>query len=72
MNILNGLLKFYDYIDFLTLSKVEILDNPINDDAKIIFELSNILHKHRKDNYNITHEDLKYINKIKQLNYGKN
>lgn len=71
MNRLESLINYYNYIDFSILSKVEILDKPIDNDAIIIFELSNILHKFRSDNYTITNEDLEYINKIKQLNYGK-
>ena len=70
MNRLESLINYYNYIDFSVLSKVEILDKPIDNDAIIIFELSNILHNHRSDNYIITDEDLEYINKIKQINYG--
>ena len=70
MNRLESLINYYNYIDFSVLSKVEILDKPIDNDAIIIFELSNILHKHRSDKYIITDEDLEYINKIKQINYG--
>lgn len=71
MNRLGSLINYYNYIDFSVLSKVEILDKPIDNDAIIIFELSNIIHKYRSDNYVITDEDLAYINKIKQINYGK-
>jgi len=64
-NYIEGLIKFYNYIDFNTLSKVKIEEIPATNDLKMIFSVSNIIHLVREKDYKITKEDLNYINKIK-------
>jgi len=64
-NYIEGLIKFYDYVDFNTLSKVKIEETPTTNDLKMIFSISNIIHLVREKDYKITKEDLNYINKIK-------
>jgi len=59
-----GLIEFYKYIDFNSLSKFEIKDKPINNDAELIFMVSNVLNELRKGNYTITKQDKEYFNKI--------
>lgn len=58
------LINFYHYINFETLSKFKIKDEPTTNDAKWIFLLSNALHNNRKKNYIITEQDKEYFNKI--------
>jgi hypothetical protein len=59
-----GLIDFYHYIDFNSLSKFEIKDKPINNDAELIFMVSNVLNELRKGNYTITKQDKLYYKKI--------
>lgn len=59
-----GLIEFYKYIDFNSLSKFEIKDKPINNDAELIFMVSNVLNELRKGNYTITKQDKLYYKKI--------
>jgi hypothetical protein len=62
---IEGLIKYYNYIDFNTLSKVKIDETATTNDLKMIFLVSNIIHLVREKNYAITKEELNYINKIK-------
>ena len=59
-----GLIEFYKYIDFNSLSKFKIKEKPINNDAELIFMVSNVLNELRKENYTITKQDKEYFNKI--------
>lgn len=59
-----GLIEFYHYIDFNSLSKFEIKDKPINNDSELIFMVSNTLNTARKGNYTITKQDKLYYKKI--------
>jgi hypothetical protein len=59
-----GLIEFYKHIDFNSLSKFEIKDKPINNDAELIFMVSNVLNELRKGNYTITKQDKLYYKKI--------
>ena len=65
-----GLYEYYSFIDFDTLSKVEIKNEPINSDGINIFALSNIMHKLIKSDTHITEKQQKYINLIIDT-YGK-
>jgi hypothetical protein len=67
-----GLIEFYHYIDFNSLSKFEIKDKPINNDAELIFMVSNVLNELRKGNYTITKKDKLYHKKILKTNGLKN
>ncbi len=66
-----GLIEFYKYIDFNSLSKFEIKDKAINDDAQLIFMVANVLNELRKGNYTITKKDKLYHKKIIKK-YGTN
>jgi hypothetical protein len=66
-----GLIEFYHYIDFNSLSKFEIKDKPINNDAELIFMVSNALNNARKGNYKIIKQDKLYYKKIIKQ-YGTN
>ena len=68
LKYLLSLMDFYHYVDFKSLSKFEIKDNPTTEDAKMIFNISNILNKGRNNNYKITKEDKLYYNKIINTN----
>lgn len=68
IKLLFNLMDFYHYIDFNSLSKFEIKEEPTTDDAKMIFSVSNAVHKLRKDKYEITEEDKNYYNKILKTN----
>ena len=59
------LYDYYNYIDFNTLSKLEIKAEPKNMDAINIFALSNLMHISNKETgKNLTQEQKNYINKI--------
>jgi hypothetical protein len=64
-----SLIEFYKYIDFNSLSKFQIKDKAINDDAQLIFMVANVLNELRKGNYEITKQDKIYYKKIIR-NYG--
>jgi len=70
-NYIETSIKYYNYIDFNTLSKVKIEETATTNDLKIIFSVSNIIHLVREKDYEITKKEFNYINKIKKLNYGK-
>lgn len=65
-----GLYEYYSFIDFDTLSKVEIKNEPINNDGSNIFALSNLMHKLIKSDTHITEQQQEYINLIID-SYGK-
>jgi hypothetical protein len=67
-----SLIEFYNYIDFNSLSKFQIKEEPINDDAQLIFMVSNVLNELRKGNYTITKQDKIYYKKILKTNGLKN
>jgi hypothetical protein len=59
-----GLMDYYNYIDFNSLSKFEIKDKGIDNDSELIFMVSNTLNAARKGNYTITKQDKLYYKKI--------
>lgn len=58
------LMNYYKEIDFNSLSKFEINENPLDTNAELIFMISNALHKSRAGNYTITKQDKLYYKKI--------
>jgi hypothetical protein len=63
-----GLMDYYNYVDFNSLSKFQIKEEPTTEDAKIIFMVSNMLNKARNNNYEITKQDKLYYRKILNTN----
>lgn len=59
-----GLASFYPNIEWQTLSKFNIELNTENDNLKFVFGVSNLIHKTRKKDYEITQEDINYYNKF--------
>lgn len=60
-----SLYKFYNYIDFNTLSKIKIKEKAKNNDGNIIFALSNMMFiTNKEEGKNLTIDQENYIQSI--------